>query len=339
MTHANVMNKAQLLSQIEQGWNEFNAYLRTLTEEQLTVPTDAAGWTGKDHLVHIAFWEDSIQAMLNGQPYREFLAIGDPTVESDDVETINALIQQRHQMLSASEVLNRLGEVHHQVIEKIQSISDADLKRPCRSFQPDAIRDEPVMNWMMDNSYGHFAEHQPWIAAIVAQRNPLMKANEMNKTELLSQMEKNWKDFYAYLQSLSEEQLTQRTDAAGWTVKDHIIHLAVWEDGGIALLEGSPQRERMEIDEAIWRRWNFDEINAVIQQRHQQMPLADVLQTFQDVHRRLTAKVETLSESDLQRLVRPDKPDSITLCDVVVINSYAHYAEHQPWIAAIVGEK
>jgi hypothetical protein len=170
MTDITPTTKAELLAQIEHGWNDFCAYLETLTEEQLTIPTDAAGWSAKDHLVHIAFWEESIQAMLNGQPYREFLALGETTVQSDDIETINTLIRQRYQGMSAGEVLKMLRDAHERVIEKIQSVSDYDLKRPCRDFQSDAIRDEPVMTWVMDNTYDHYAEHTPWIAAIVTGR-------------------------------------------------------------------------------------------------------------------------------------------------------------------------
>jgi uncharacterized protein (TIGR03083 family) len=157
----------------------------------------------------------------------------------------------------------------------------------------------------------------------------------MTKAELLSQMEQHWNDFSAYLQTLTEAQWTQRTDAAGWTVKDHVMHLAIWEDGGLALLEGSSQRERKGISEEVWQRWDFDEINAMIQQRHHLRSWTEVLESFREAHRRLVAAVEKLSEADLQRLLHPDDPDSGTFIDGVVINSYAHYAEHKPWIVAI----
>jgi hypothetical protein len=159
--------------------------------------------------------------------------------------------------------------------------------------------------------------------------------NPTTKAELLSQMEQHWNDFSAYLQTLMEAQRTQRTDAAGWTVKDHVMHLAIWEDGGLALLEGSSQRERMGISEEVWQRWDFDEINAAIQQRHHHRSWAEVVESFREVHRRLVAAVERMPEADLQCLLRPDDPDSAALIDVIIINSYAHYAEHKPWIVAI----
>jgi hypothetical protein len=53
------MPKAELLERIEAGFQEINQYLDSLTETQLTQPTDAAGWTAKDHVIHMAIWEDS----------------------------------------------------------------------------------------------------------------------------------------------------------------------------------------------------------------------------------------------------------------------------------------
>ena len=74
---------------------------------------------------------------------------------------------------------------------------------------------------------------------------------QVTTTELVSRMQKGWDDFQAYLKTLTLEQVTQPTDAAGWTVKDHIIHLATWEDGVYALLEKQPRHEQMGLDKAL----------------------------------------------------------------------------------------
>ena len=38
MSDEQSMTKVELLTKIEQGWNDFNAYLLTLTPPQVTVP-------------------------------------------------------------------------------------------------------------------------------------------------------------------------------------------------------------------------------------------------------------------------------------------------------------
>ncbi len=163
----------------------------------------------------------------------------------------------------------------------------------------------------------------------------------VTKDELLTGMQQGWRDFDAYLQTLTEAQLTIPTDATGWTAKDHVMHLAVWEAGILVVLEGGSRREGMGIDEALWQRWNVDDINAAICQRYQRLPLAEALKRFRDVHQRLFAKVQTFSENDLQRPFRAYQPDTNyegSLSDRIVANTSAHYAGHKPWIAAIVAE-
>src|SRR5262245_46281468 len=89
---------------------------------------------------------------------------------------------------------------------------------------------------------------------------------------LLHRIENGWNDLQSYLATLSAEQLMTPTDAAGWTAKDHVIHLAIWEDGISALLEGQTQREGMQVDVATWKQ-GIESINAVVQQRYHDLPL------------------------------------------------------------------
>ncbi|MCL4879266.1 MAG: maleylpyruvate isomerase N-terminal domain-containing protein [Anaerolineae bacterium] len=160
----------------------------------------------------------------------------------------------------------------------------------------------------------------------------------VSKTELLAAIDRGWNDLNTYIQSLTEAQITQPTDAAGWTVKDHLMHLAVWEDGILALLEKQSRRERMGINAAMWAKFDFDEMNAAIQQRHRDKPLAEVLQAHRGIHQRLVDQIQAAVEEDLHRPTSyfdPEGSDS-PLIDKIMGNTFGHYEEHIPWMDAIV---
>lgn len=161
------ISKAELLKHIHEGWDKLQAYLKTLTEAQLTGPTDAAGWTGKDHVIHLAVWEDGIVAIFEGESRVARLGIDATTWAARDYDNINAIIQQKHQNEPLADVMNTLNQVHERLLEKLADITDEDLQRPYKHYQPDSTADQPVIGWVMGNTFEHYDEHIPWIDAIV----------------------------------------------------------------------------------------------------------------------------------------------------------------------------
>ena len=71
-------------------------------------------------------------------------------------------------------------------------------------------------------------------------------------TDLLRRMEEAWSSLDGALSQLSEEQL-QRRDDTGWSVKDHLSHMAAWERSVAFLLQGRPRHEGLGVDEETWR--------------------------------------------------------------------------------------
>ena len=60
-------NKAELEASIDHWWDALQAVIGRYTEAELTGPTDAAGWTVKDHLAHLAAWERSMVFLFEGK--------------------------------------------------------------------------------------------------------------------------------------------------------------------------------------------------------------------------------------------------------------------------------
>jgi hypothetical protein len=115
----------------------------------------------------------------------------------------------------------------------------------------------------------------------------------------------------------------------------------VWEDGINALLEGEDRREHMGVDEATWQSRDYDAINAVIQQRNKDRSLADVLAALQQSHDAFRRHVAAMSDADLQRPYSDFAPASDNAQPIIGWlegDSFAHYAEHIPWMGAIAGQ-
>jgi hypothetical protein len=162
----------ELLRRMQNGWEDFQAYLKTLTPEQLTKPTDAAGWRVQDHIIHLAVWEGGVEALLSGQSRQAFMGVDDTTWKSDwhadDFFSINDGIFRRNQQKSLEDVLMTFQNVHERMMKTVAGLSNTDLLRSYNSFDPTSQSTTPIWRLIAGDSFGHYEEHRPWIEAIVS---------------------------------------------------------------------------------------------------------------------------------------------------------------------------
>ncbi|HEY0739788.1 MAG TPA: DinB family protein [Herpetosiphonaceae bacterium] len=169
------------------------------------------------------------------------------------------------------------------------------------------------------------------------------------KAELLAAIERSWSRFDAAFEQLSEDQLQIPTDDQGWTVKDHLVHIGVWERSMVFFLQGKPRHEALGVDQQLYVQGGDDAINAVIMEQRKDLPLAEVLAELRATHRELLALLEPLTDADLQQPYRfyqpnepgdryywdeqPDGPPAIAL---LYGNAAQHVADHTAWIETLV---
>ncbi|MEO8606247.1 MAG: DinB family protein [Chloroflexota bacterium] len=162
---------AEILRRMQNGWDELQAYLKTLTPEQLTRPKDAAGWAAKDHIMHLVVWEDGMEALLSGQSRQARMGISDATWQldwhADNYFHINDEIFQQRKNKSLDAVLATFDPVQARMVKTVGALSDADLMRPYNSYDTQSKSENPVFGSIVGNTFGHYEEHRPWIEAIV----------------------------------------------------------------------------------------------------------------------------------------------------------------------------
>jgi hypothetical protein len=170
MNDHSLAENAALITEMNAAYEQFNAYLDTLTEQQLTQPTDAAGWTGKDHVIHLAKWAGSMVAVLDKQPRWDALGISIDIWRTivDGYNQINAAIQQQNQAMPLAAVRAELAQAHQAVVAKVATLTAADLELPYVHYQKWAEgEDYPVRLYLHGNTADHYMEHWTYIAAIV----------------------------------------------------------------------------------------------------------------------------------------------------------------------------
>ena len=88
-------NTVELLQHIDQDWTQLMTAIAALTVEQVITP-NADGWTVKDHLAHLAHWEQwLLRYHLNGEPAHSILEVDAEEITEFQVDQINELVRQR----------------------------------------------------------------------------------------------------------------------------------------------------------------------------------------------------------------------------------------------------
>ncbi|HET7037154.1 MAG TPA: DinB family protein [Thermomicrobiaceae bacterium] len=160
-------------------------------------------------------------------------------------------------------------------------------------------------------------------------------------TDVPARVETSWDALHAAIAGLTPEQLEAIRDTGGWSIKDHLAHVAAWEASLLALLTGGSRLAALDLREDEFDLDDFETINAALQQRSAQVPAAQVLAHAHASHEQLVAALAALGEQGLSRPYADFQPEATEnrdrpVRDWVGGNTYEHYDEHRATIAALL---
>ncbi len=166
--------KAELIERLEAGYRALEEWISRLNDAQFSAQQTSTDWSIKDHVAHLAAYEVGIAALLRRQPRWGAMGLDEKLArDSESFDEINAALYQLHKDRSTSEVLTAFRDAHQQVLATLEKLTDAELFKPYAHYQPldpDANQTDPVLGWIIGNTYEHYAEHQPWIEELLAQQ-------------------------------------------------------------------------------------------------------------------------------------------------------------------------
>lgn len=131
-------------------------------------------------------------------------------------------------------------------------------------------------------------------------------------------------------------------DPAGWSAKDHVAHLAMWERSMVYLLTGRSRHDGLGIDQETYLSHDYDVTNDAIYRQHRDRDWSSVRANFDQVHGELLEVIERLGWDELQNTYShfaPDEPGEERGYPVVYYvagNTYQHYDEHRTWIEELL---
>jgi hypothetical protein len=159
-------NTAELLDEIEREWSALMRVVDRLTPAQMTTP-DAGGWSPKDNLAHLTEWMKILLGYhMNKLPPHQVVDVAPEVTKDWDMDVINQVLFERNRRRPFAEVLKELKQVHAEVVARLKATPFEELLQPRYVDDPEK---QPLLNWVLGNTSGHFAEHRANIEKVLAE--------------------------------------------------------------------------------------------------------------------------------------------------------------------------
>ncbi len=209
------------------------AVLLGLSEAQLTTGEPMPGWTVKDLLAHVAFWDgfhtNRMQMVVDGRIH-EIMEVGD----DDDMAAFNARLLADQKTMSLEQAIAMLLKERSGFLQTLQRLSDMELQSQIRLPWGWRTYMRVWARWR----YQHDAEHVQHIQAWRGVLAPEEKHHMGPKNVLRGLLKACRKEFLALLPLVPEAEWSSRPVCGVWTMKDLVGHLTAWaEVGGQAVAQ------------------------------------------------------------------------------------------------------
>lgn len=157
--------------------------------------------------------------------------------------------------------------------------------------------------------------------------------------EIVGSMERSWEALQAVIDAADADDLDRKTDAAGWSVKDHLANLDAWANSVLVMIrDGRLQWEGLGIDRDLFEEEDYDRKNEVIRQRTVDASLEEVRAALAATHEAFVGLLRGMTDEEIRRPCDDFVPGAgeFEIAHKVMGNTYMHYDEHRVWIERIL---
>lgn len=175
------MRKAELLQAMQTARADWETVLAEVGEARTTLTALHGGWSVKDTIGHVAYYERWLQGWLEAAVRGQLVVASHRDLL--DVDARNALIQQENKDRSLDEILRESQIVFERLFQLVKLLPELDLMAPNaydRSVVPFWGKSLALWECIANNSYDHYREHtaniRRWLDAEMSARPSLLAA-------------------------------------------------------------------------------------------------------------------------------------------------------------------
>lgn len=150
-----------------------------------------------------------------------------------------------------------------------------------------------------------------------------------NKTDLISQIEREWSALMDVLAQLSPEKM-HTPDEGGWSPKDNLAHLTEWMNILLGYyIDHRPSHEVLGVAPEATADWDYEVMNEIMFERDRDKPVEQVLDELKRTYAKVHARLASMTFGDLMQPIFDDDPSKRPLINGVIGNTSEHFTEHR----------
>lgn len=286
-------------------------------------PSDAGGpdWSLAEHLGHVADWQE-LAIDYVGVARATGRWPSDADYDGGDFDTFNERRRAPWTTMPATDIVRRLAVARERLLDAV------------RVLPMEEIRGDAAWSWIYMTLHGHYLDHLavtgPWADTLRARQadgDPFSAdARPADHAEFRAGDASVCAQFDALVRYLPVEHWDAEEVTPGWTLRDHVGHLADWAAEGVRAIEVFHRRGHWLADpEEGVDAWNERHVLA-----GRGGSVADALARYDATHADLLAAIASLSIDELR------SPDGWSWAyDCLHGHTRKHLAMVGPWCVAV----
>ena len=149
------MECGELLEHVRAGRKEWDELIASVPKDQVEVPVWADGWSVKDIVSHVGFYENWAAEFIRTERWAD----DDPMLHHADMDTRNDAYYERNKDRSLEDVLAEEERIHQGMLTAINGLGEDDFRSRERDGTPSAGDARPISEIVLGNTSQHWSQH------------------------------------------------------------------------------------------------------------------------------------------------------------------------------------